>query len=77
MLKALGQVVRLRGLIPRSAIAGLSSTELSWPGILNFMNEITRIFTFDEEVHSQAAAQLLLLVYDELRKLAAGYLAND
>lgn len=41
------------------------------------MNEVTRILTAIEEGDRQAAAQLLPLVYDELRKLAASRLAQE
>jgi RNA polymerase sigma factor (TIGR02999 family) len=41
------------------------------------MNEVTRILYAIEAGNAQAGAQLLPLVYDELRKLAAGYLANE
>jgi RNA polymerase sigma factor (TIGR02999 family) len=41
------------------------------------MNEVTCILGAIEEGDPQAAAQLLPLVYDELRKLAAGHMANE
>jgi RNA polymerase sigma factor (TIGR02999 family) len=41
------------------------------------MNEVTRILGSMEDNSPQAAAQLLPLVYDELRRLAAGYVANE
>src|SRR5262245_31161840 len=41
------------------------------------MNEVTRILGAIDEGDPQAAAQLLPLVYDELRKLAAGHMANE
>jgi RNA polymerase sigma factor (TIGR02999 family) len=41
------------------------------------MNEVTRILGAIEAGNHQAAAQLLPLVYDELRKLAAGHMANE
>jgi RNA polymerase sigma factor (TIGR02999 family) len=41
------------------------------------MTDVTRILTAIEEGDSQAAAQLLPLVYDELRKLAAQKLAQE
>jgi ECF sigma factor len=37
--------------------------------IFDLMNEVTHILDAIEEGHPQAAAQLLPLVYDELRKL--------
>lgn len=42
-----------------------------------FMNEITRILFAVEQGDPQAAHQLLPLVYDELRKLAAARLAQE
>ena len=41
------------------------------------MNEITRILSAVEQGDPQAASQLLPLVYDELRKLAAHHLAHQ
>ena len=41
------------------------------------MNEITQILTAIEQGQPQAAEQLLPLVYDELRKLAAAKLAQE
>jgi RNA polymerase sigma factor (TIGR02999 family) len=41
------------------------------------MNEVTRILNTIEEGDSQAAEQLLPLVYEELRKLAAHKLAHE
>jgi RNA polymerase sigma factor (TIGR02999 family) len=41
------------------------------------MNEVTRILSAIEQGDGQAAAQLLPLVYDELRKLAAQKLAQE
>jgi RNA polymerase sigma factor (TIGR02999 family) len=41
------------------------------------MNEVTQILDRIREGESTAAAALLPLVYDELRKLAAGHLANE
>jgi RNA polymerase sigma factor (TIGR02999 family) len=41
------------------------------------MSEVTRILNAIEEGDPHAAAQLLPLVYDELRKLAAGHMANE
>ncbi|HVC92490.1 MAG TPA: ECF-type sigma factor [Pirellulales bacterium] len=41
------------------------------------MNEVTRILSAMDEGDPHAAAQLLPLVYDELRKLAAGHMANE
>src|SRR5262245_35678843 len=41
------------------------------------MSEVPRILSAIEEGHPHAAAQLLPLVYDELRKLAAQKLAHE
>jgi RNA polymerase sigma factor (TIGR02999 family) len=41
------------------------------------MSEITRILSAIDAGDPHAAEQLLPLVYDELRKLAAGYMANE
>jgi len=41
------------------------------------MNEVTRILSAIEQGDPQAAAQLLPLVYDELRQLAAEKLAHE
>jgi ECF sigma factor len=41
------------------------------------MNEVTRIQSAIGATNPQAAAQLLPLVYDELRRLAGGYMANE
>lgn len=45
--------------------------------ILDRMNEVTRILSAIEERDPRAATELLPLVYDELRKLAAGHMANE
>jgi RNA polymerase sigma factor (TIGR02999 family) len=41
------------------------------------MSNVTRILSAIDAGDPHAAAQLLPLVYDELRKLAAGYMANE
>jgi hypothetical protein len=41
------------------------------------MSHVTRILSAIEQGDGQAAEQLLPLVYDELRKLAASSLSND
>src|SRR5262245_21608463 len=41
------------------------------------MSDVTRILSAIERGDPAAAAQLLPVVYDELRKLAAGYLADE
>jgi len=43
----------------------------------HLMNEVTQILTRIDEGDPQAADQLLPLVYDELRRLAAAMLANE
>ena len=45
--------------------------------ILGLMNEVTRILTAIEEGDPRAAEELLPLVYDELRKLAAHKLTQE
>ncbi len=46
-------------------------------GILGLMNEVSRFLSAIEHDDPNAAAKLLPLVYDELRKLAAGHVANE
>ena len=46
-------------------------------GILGLMNEVSRFLGAIEHGDPNAAAKLLPLVYDELRKLAAGHVANE
>ena len=46
-------------------------------GILGLMNEVSRFLDAIEHGDPNAAAKLLPLVYDELRKLAAGHVANE
>src|SRR5436190_2167026 len=41
------------------------------------MSEVTRILSAIDAGDPHAAAQMLPLVYDELRKLAAGHVANE
>jgi hypothetical protein len=41
------------------------------------MSELTRILSAIDAGDPHAATQLLPLVYEELRKLAAGYMANE
>ena len=48
-----------------------------YDGILNPMTDVTRILSQIEQGDAKAADQLLPLVYDELRKLAAAKLANE
>ena len=47
------------------------------PGRLSAMTEVTRILSAIEQGDPKAAEQLLPLVYDELRKLAAQKLAHE
>jgi RNA polymerase sigma factor (TIGR02999 family) len=47
------------------------------PGILDLMSDVTRILSAIEQGDASAAGQLLPLVYDELRKLAAAKLAQE
>jgi RNA polymerase sigma factor (TIGR02999 family) len=46
-------------------------------GYHSCMDEVTRILSAIESGNPKAAAQLLPLVYDELRRLAAGHMANE
>ncbi len=50
-----------------------SSVSAFWPT----MNDVTRILSAIEQGDPQAAEQLLPLVYEELRKLAAQKLASE
>jgi hypothetical protein len=45
--------------------------------MLDLMKEVTRILSAIDQGEPHAAAQLLPLVYDELRKLAAQRLAQE
>ena len=45
--------------------------------ILGLMDEVSRFLSAIEHGDPNAAARLLPLVYDELRKLAAGHVANE
>src|SRR5262245_40000595 len=47
------------------------------PAIFDAMSEVTRILSAIEKGDPSAASQLLPLVYDELRKLAAQKLAQE
>src|SRR5262249_51645046 len=60
----------------------LGLTPRCWPAtpaavMLDLMSEVTRILSAIEQGDPHAAAQLLPLVYDELRKLAAQKLAHE
>jgi RNA polymerase sigma factor (TIGR02999 family) len=46
-------------------------------GILGLMNEVSRFLIAIEHGHPSVAAELLPLVYDELRKLAAARMAGE
>src|SRR5207302_3550866 len=50
---------------------------ISPTAILELMNEVTRILSAIEQGDSHAAEQLLPLVYNELRKLAAEKIAHE
>src|SRR5262249_32139767 len=52
-------------------------SELSPGGYLGVMSEVTQILCAMEAGDPRAASQLLPLVYDELRKLAAAHLADE
>jgi RNA polymerase sigma factor (TIGR02999 family) len=58
---------------PLSRPCGRSIAGLSWVA----MNDVTRILSAIDQGDRQAAEQLLPLVYDELRKLAAHKLAGE
>lgn len=47
------------------------------PERLSDMTDVTQVLAAIDAGDPQAAAQLLPLVYDELRKLAAGHMANE
>ena len=51
--------------------------ETYFGSILNFMSEVTQILSQIEQGDPSASEQLLPLVYDELRKLAAAKLAHE
>jgi RNA polymerase sigma factor (TIGR02999 family) len=58
----------------------LAARALRWPragGMLLFMSEVTHILSAIEQGDPHAAEQLLPLVYDELRRLAARRLAGE
>jgi RNA polymerase sigma factor (TIGR02999 family) len=48
-----------------------------WAGILKTMNEVTRILNAVDQGQTHAAEDLLPLVYEELRKLAAQKLSHE
>src|SRR5206468_9084150 len=48
-----------------------------WTGVASSMNEVTRVLSAIEQGDPQAAEQLLPLVYEELRRLAAQRLAKE
>jgi RNA polymerase sigma factor (TIGR02999 family) len=50
---------------------------IDWPVILAGMSEVTRLLSAIDAGDPQAAAQLLPLVYDELRRLAAQKMAQE
>ena len=47
------------------------------PGMLAYMSDVTRILAKIESGEPSAAEELLPLVYDELRKLAAAKMAQE
>src|SRR5260370_13581894 len=67
-----------RSMIPNTALG--FSRAISW-GLSNLsvppMSEVTRILSAIEQGDAHAAEQLLPLVYDELRKLAAQKLSHE
>ena len=50
---------------------------LTLGGILSFMSDVTQILSAIDQGDARAAEELLPLVYDELRKLAAAKLAQE
>src|SRR5262249_51989775 len=56
-------------------VAGLQADV--WAAIVNPMSEVTRVLSAIEQGDPHAAEQLLPLVYDELRRLAAHRLARE
>jgi RNA polymerase sigma factor (TIGR02999 family) len=63
-----------QGIVMRKAVRLRSSWR---PVILALMNDVTRILSAIEQGDPNAAAQLLPLVYDELRRLAARRLVQE
>src|SRR5262249_50141614 len=69
-------------LLARPPAISLGLTPRRWPGtsaavMLNLMSDVTGILSAIEQGDASAAEQLLPLVYDELRKLAAAKLAQE
>ena len=62
---------------PRCSGVGRRRVASGWTGAASSMNEVTRILSAIEQGDPQAAEQLLPLVYDELRRLAAQRLAQE
>ena len=60
-----------------TALESRSGTTPWRPSEAVFMNDVTRILSAIEDGDPQAAEQLLPLVYDELRRLAAARLASE
>src|SRR5712671_4388940 len=76
-------VVRIQGGLARAEPGqrrfgvGRDRGTSGWTGAASPMNEVTRVLSAIEQGDPRAAAQLLPLVYDELRKLAAQKLAQE
>ncbi len=74
---------RVRGLLihvesgPRCSGVGRRRVTIGWTGAASTMNEVTRVLSAIEQGDPRAAGQLLPLVYDELRRLAAQRLAQE
>src|SRR5262249_12980478 len=66
-------VTRSRG----AAVSVVTMVRAEGPGRPSAMTEVTRILAAIEQGDPTAAEQLLPLVYDELRKLAAQKLAHE
>src|SRR5262249_17986609 len=67
----------LRSMVRRLQDCGRTETSLFRRGKLTGMTEVTRILSAIEQGDPHAANELLPLVYDELRMLAAAKLAQE
>lgn len=63
--------------MPDAIFSDLIFTYVFAGGILDCMSDVTMILSRIEHGNPEAAEQLLPIVYDELRKLAAARLANE
>jgi len=68
----------VRGLLPGKPLTGSASCPPRFRRVFSaFMSDVTSILSAIEQGDPHAAGQLLPLVYDELRKLAAARLAHE